>query len=49
MNPNHDLGERLIFELLSKFEKTKVDKIKYGFPYDWKFILRQANGYCVSA
>lgn len=49
MNPNHDLGERLIFELLSKFKKTKVDKTKYGFPYDWKSILRQANGYCVSA
>ncbi|MCH4284074.1 MULTISPECIES: Abi family protein [Bacillota] len=47
LNPNHDLGKRLIFRLLSEFKKTKVDKKKYGFPYNWKEILEKANGYCI--
>ena len=48
LNPNHDLGERFIYELLTKFKETKVDKSKYGFPYEWKKILMKANGYCIN-
>ncbi|MEG2801927.1 MAG: Abi family protein, partial [Longicatena sp.] len=48
LNPNYDLGKRLIFKLLKEFKRTKVDKGKYGFPNDWKNILEKANGYCIS-
>lgn len=47
LNPNYDLGERVILQLVNEFKRTKVDESKWGFPYDWKKILRKANGYCI--
>lgn len=47
LNPSINLGKRLTFKLKQKFKKAKIDKNKYGFPYDWKDILESANGYCI--
>ncbi|MEG0094071.1 MAG: Abi family protein [Erysipelotrichaceae bacterium] len=47
LNPNHDLGERLIYILLKNFKALKIDKTKYGFPSEWNNILKKANGYCI--
>lgn len=48
LNPNYELGKRLIFMLLKNFRNSKIDKTKYGFPYEWKTILEESNGYCIS-
>lgn len=47
LNPNQLLGQRTIFRLLSDFKKSKIDKYKYGFSYNWLDVLKKANGYCI--
>ena len=46
LNPNKELGERVIYKLRDFMSKSKIDCTKkYGFPTDWVEILTSANGY----
>lgn len=48
INPNKDLGERVIAELIELRNKSKIDFVeKYGFDSKWESILYKANGYCI--